>query len=143
MSSIYEFALAALSYQPSGGFELRQAQAKQLLERLEDIEQPINVEQLRPLLKLIAVLEKRDNCQGAAEELIEVLRRSPRAFALLRTSKTKRQDHPRVARSRLSSFEGRTIRRNAPTYDAPRPQGTLSGHELMRTIDSAEVKAKK
>lgn len=143
MSSIYEAALAALTHQPSGGFRLESLGADQLKDRLQGAEPPVSALDLQPLLKLIAVLEAEPESQGAAKGLVQVLQASPRAFTALSTAKAHRVNRGRVARRRLSTFEGRIARNNVPTYDAPAPQGTLRGRNLMRPIDSAEVKARR
>ncbi len=143
MRSIYDAALAALSPQPGGGFRLESGAADRLMDRLDRAEPPVTAKDLRPVLKLIAVLEHKPDSQAAAEGLIQVLRASPRAFTALSESRGSVATRARAVRQRLSTFEGRVAPNNVPTHDAPAPQGTLSARHLMRPIDSATAKAKR
>lgn len=143
MRSIYDAALAALSPQPGGGFRLEAAAADRLMDRLDKGEPAVTAQDLRPVLKLIAVLERKPASDQAAEKLIEVLRASPRAYAALSASRGGLATRARAVRRRLTTFEGRVAPNNVPTHDAPAPQGTLSARHLMRPIDPAAVKAKR
>ncbi len=143
VSAIYEAALAALSYQPDGGFSLEVHRTEQLLSKMEQAKPGLSAQDLQPVLKLIAVLEEKPETAAGAEALVQLLRRSPRAMAVLSASKAELKNRSRAARGRLSAFEGRSASLSAPTHDAPVPQGTLSARSLIRPIDSAEVRARR
>ncbi len=100
-------------------------------------------EALRPLLKLVAVLEADGRSAAAAQTLIRILRESPVTFELLFQAQEGGASHARRTGARFPSFLGRTRRATAPTHDATAPQGSLPGRVFMRPLDAASVRAQK
>ena len=103
----------------------------------------ISLPELRPLLKLISVLESDGKSQPAANTLIQILRDTPRTFEILFKSQLGAATLARHTRARFSEFQDRKNRFTGPRHDAGVPQGTLPARMLIRPLDSAAMRARR
>lgn len=137
--------LAALTRRPDGGWDLEPKAALQLSQRLDVLArrslQPS--EDLRPVLKLIVVLESDGRSAFAARSLVRAIRRAPRAFQALVEARAQSASRTRDDLARFFAFEGRTEPPCAPLHHSPPPKGAFRARNLMRPLDRAAVRARR
>lgn len=145
MSLVLNAALEHLTEQDDGGWTLEAAAAKRFAAWLTFfVGGPRgSYEALRPLLKLVAVLEADERSASAAQTLIRILRESPATFEMLFQAQEGGASQARRTGARFISFSGRTRRTTTRTHDAPAPEGSLPGRVFMRPLDAAAVRAQK